>query len=207
VQARLHLFPGQGLHAGSDIWATIIENRRSYIVECSTVPCLGQDVSCLAGRPCVWVAQPPRSSSSLRGEIEVAAGGLWIGVGQACGLLAAGRSRLWRSFQGAGKNFSKHRRLCAQQRKKHPDRKRETRNGRRSPWGLIGKVAMEEIVPRSPSCFVSFGLHDLGLEDNVTTYGSVAEGLEFHTRQRQWEPQIAAGRTADEAAITWSTNC
>jgi hypothetical protein len=149
----------------------------------------------------------PASSSSLRGEIEVAAGGLWIGVGQACGLLAAGRSRLWRSFQGAGKNFSKHRRLCAQQRKKHPDRKRETRNGRRSPWGLIGKVAMEEIVPRSPSCFVSFGLHDLGLEDNVTTYGSVAEGLEFHTRQRQWEPQIAAGRTADEAAITWSTNC
>jgi hypothetical protein len=34
----LDLFPGQGLHAGSDIWATIIENQRSYIVECSTSP-------------------------------------------------------------------------------------------------------------------------------------------------------------------------
>jgi hypothetical protein len=91
------------------------------------------------------------------------------------------------------------------QDRKRKTGKRETEN--RSPWGLIGKVAIEEIVPRSPSCFPSFGLHDRGFEHNVTTYGSVAEGLEFHTRRRQWEPQIAAGRTADEAAITWSTNC
>jgi hypothetical protein len=65
---------------------------------------------------------------------------------------------------------------------------------------------MEEIVPRSPTCFTSFGLHDLGLEGNVTMYGSVTEDPESHTRRRQCEPQIAAGRTVDEAAITWSTN-
>lgn len=46
--------------------------------------------------------------------------------------------------------------------------KRET--GRRFPWGLIGKVAMEEIVPPSRSYLASFGLHDRGLEDNVSLH-------------------------------------
>jgi hypothetical protein len=68
--------------------------------------------------------------------------------------------------------------------------------------GVGREVAMEKIVPRSYTCLPFFGLQDLDLEGNVTTYGSVAAGPDSHTRRRQCEPQIAVGGTVDEASIT-----
>jgi hypothetical protein len=42
----------------------------------------------------------------------------------------------------------------------------------------------------------------LGLEGNVTTYQSVAVGLDAHTQRRQCEPQTAAGGTLSDALST-----
>jgi hypothetical protein len=68
--------------------------------------------------------------------------------------------------------------------------------------GGCGTVTMGETCPALAQPHSVLWTAALGLEGNVTTYQSVAVGLDAHTQRRQCEPQTAAGGTLSDALST-----